>query len=362
MAKGRIIRTVTRTIARPVINHRQKKAAGLKVSQIKSVLIVKPDHLGDLMVTAPAVAALKKYFSKASITLASNANGVKLFYDLGLIDHHLEYDGASMEREKGALFRQTRKIRQHSFDLVVNFRHDFRENMAVSFFKGKYYCTYEHKGTALFATHPAPVPSEEIYEVENHLDLVAELGVIKIPWTVPIANEAKDEIAKLLGNGKWVMMHPQARTFAKQWPMERFGELAGKINENGFGVVLVGGAEDSKVCEKLTREMDNGLNLAGQIDFPKLFALAEKTGLFVGVDSFVMHAAYAVGASGVAIFSGTNSDRRWAPPGFTVVKQEVECAPCALETCAVQGHPCLVQIDTQTVFEALLPYLKGGGA
>ena len=330
---------------------------------IRSIMVLKADHLGDLMLAAPAAFSLKKVFERAKIVLAGTRQGARLYRTLGLIDDEIFIEGPSVKRRAlHSIIGDIMKIRRMRFDLVVNMRHDFRDILFTSALKGRYLCTYDHKGLGRLATHVAPPPDDNRYERENHLRLVEILGVKSAPFVVPEDPNAAESVRQRFGGERYVVLHPVARTPAKQWPLERFRELALALEEKELRVACVGGPEDEELCGQAIAGIDGARNLAGELSFTELFALLRKAEGFAGVDSFVMHAAAAVGLPGVAIFSGTNVQSRWAPPEMSVVSHATDCAPCRLENCNVAGHPCMNEIDVKFVVEAMEGILERGGA
>lgn len=351
-----------RTLIEPVRWVCSKKAARFDPERIASILVLKADHLGDLMTAAPAVRSLANHFPQARITLAGSNTGADLYRALGLIHDAIGLAGPSIRVPSWrGLFRIASVIRRQKFDLVVNFRHDIHDIIFAFMCKGRFLCTYDHKGLGALATHPGQAPLEDVYEAENHLRLVRNLGVEPVPLDVPPDSAAEKRVAMLLGQGRWTVLHPVARTPAKQWPMSAFAELAKRLVDRGMQVVCVGDVEDRGPCEAVLGGLAGSLNLAGRLSFSELFALLRKANNFVGVDSFVMHAAHAIDLPAVAIFSGTNLSKRWAPPSVRVIANPVPCAPCHLERCNVDGHPCLVSLPVDRVIEALDAQPDQGG-
>lgn len=335
----------------------------IPTEDVKSVLILKADHLGDLMLAAQAVASIRAAFPDAKFTLASGREGGELYRALSLVDETIQIEGPSIRGN--SMFRglnDIRKIRGEKFDLVVNLRHDFRDIIFASMLKGKYFCSYDHKGLAFNATHKIPAPDPNLYEAQNHLKCVDALKIKAVNWRPPAFSHDESDPRRITGREKIAVIHPSARTPAKQWSVDRFASLAGKLDEAGFGVVCIGSERDGELCGRVINSISDGANLAGRIDFKQMFAVLQRADLFVGVDSFVMHAAAACSVPGVAIFSGTNISARWAPPGIRVVKNPVPCAPCSLENCNVDGHPCLEGITVTMVKDSVNMVVKQLGS
>lgn len=319
---------------------------------IRKILVLKGDHLGDLMLAVPAVDSVKRAFPDASITLASSKQGESLYRALKLIDEHILFSSPGLVGYPiGSYARLIRKIRSERFDLIINFRHDFRDILISQFLGGRFLCTYDHKGVGLLADFRALPGSETKYEAENNLNLVSMMGIEKSIYKVPLDQKAEKYIKKKCDNGRWIVLHPFSRTPAKQWPISNFSHLAALLSEADYHVACVGGKSDRAKSTELLKDCKRSVDFTGRISFEQLFSLLHMSIAFIGIDSFVMHAAKATDTNGLAIFSGTNRQIRWAPAGFSIVNNPVDCAPCGLENCTVQGHPCLTEITVERVME-----------
>lgn len=106
----------------------------------------------------------------------------------------------------------------------------------------------------------------------------------------------------LSGNRKIALLHPGPTTWEnKNWPMERFAEISAWLNGRGWRVGVVGGS-------RLARPFHTAVDLGGMTTINKLAALMEKAQLFIGLDSFPMHCAQAMGVPTIGLFGPTLSD------------------------------------------------------
>lgn len=342
------------------MNSQDSPSAFWNERDIRKILVLKGDHLGDLMLAAPAVYSIKAAFPKALITLASFSHGESLYSSMGLIANHVLYSSPGLQGyPSNRYFQFIKKMRSEKFDLIVNFRHDFRDILLAQVLGGKVLCTYDHKGTGSLADFKLKPDSDSKYEADNHLDLVSAMGIQKIRLNIPEDKQAEQYIRSKCGNHRWVVLHPFARTQAKQWSFEKFSHLIHLISNAGYRVACVGGNSDRSISEELLGNLQDVENFTGRLPFEKLFSLLKRADAFIGIDSFVAHAAQATKTKGLVIFSGTSKVKKWAPPEFLVAGNTVECAPCGLEQCKIPEHPCLAEISVENVMEKFLR-LTGG--
>ena len=110
------------------------------------------------------------------------------------------------------------------------------------------------------------------------------------------------------GNGRFVVMAPSAGWGAKEWPVERFGEVAARLSRDGFRVLVNAEAAGGGKAEAVVRASE-GAAVAVPCTIAELIALLRRASLFVGGDTGPMHLADALGVPLVALFGPTDPAR-----------------------------------------------------
>jgi heptosyltransferase-2 len=160
--------------------------------------------------------------------------------------------------------------------------------------------------------------------------------------------------------GTYVVFAPGAAYgSAKQWPPDRFAELASLIiRHTDWQVVLVGSHADQGVCAAIAAAEPRLVNLCGQTDLAALARILADARAVVTNDSGAMHLAGAVAARVIAVFGATNEHRTSplspgpdAPPPV-ILTHPVWCRPCMLRECPID-HRCMTGIGAARVFSAL---------
>jgi heptosyltransferase-2 len=157
---------------------------------------------------------------------------------------------------------------------------------------------------------------------------------------------------------------------AKQWPPERFAELAAALwRTRGLATVVVGAGGDAAASGELREalaHLPGGrpastalVDLVSRTDLATLAAVLERARAVVANDSGAMHLAGAVGTPVVAIFGATN-EHHTAPlvasldqPPPRLAIHDVWCRPCMLRECPL-GHRCMRGVSAAQVL-ALIP-------
>jgi heptosyltransferase-3 len=156
------------------------------------------------------------------------------------------------------------------------------------------------------------------------------------------------------GSG-YAVLHLGAAYFTKQWPAERFLDLARWLRrEQGLEPVLLTGPEQSGLPAGM-REFPVMENLS----LGEMLSLVKGADLFVGNDSGPAHAAAAFGVPCVVIFGSSNSSV-WRPwnARSAVVETAWDCKPCPGDRCYAFDRPrCILSVETEAVRQAIAAVL-----
>ena len=159
-----------------------------------------------------------------------------------------------------------------------------------------------------------------------------------------------------------VVIHPGSGSNAKNWPRERFADLAGRLSGEGEAVILIEGEAETEAAAGPGGEGRWAVaGIVRDAGLPELAALLSRCGAFIGNDSGVSHLAALLGLPAAVIF-GPTDPALWAPLGKTVeiVRAATDCAPCTPERRAACGKRiCLEAIGVERVLAALLRARKG---
>jgi ADP-heptose:LPS heptosyltransferase len=156
----------------------------------------------------------------------------------------------------------------------------------------------------------------------------------------------------------------------KQWPPERFAQVAGHLaRDYGATIVLTGAAEERPLVDAMRTALEGlpVIDVSGSIDLPTLAAVLERLDLYVTGDTGPMHLAGAVGTPVVAVF-GPSDPVRYALRGGhdRVVRIDLPCSPCNRirrppERCVGHTPDCLAFVAAERVTEAAVDVLHSTG-
>ena len=332
---------------------------------MRRVLVVKPDHVGDLMLAIPALARLRARFPGARIDVLGRPDVHAFTVAHGLADRVLPFDSPWLDRVAPRVEDWPRiaslvaALRQERYDLAVNLRHDFRDLLLTALCGAAYRLSYDHRGLARWVTHSPGPPDPDGHETERWTRLLEFAGIPEADDFRPRIGQADREaaarvLAPLAAGRPRVAVHVRSRRAAKNWPAASWVSLLRAITGDlNASVVLVGSADDREAHAALLAE--HVVDAAGAFELATLPALLAECRALVGVDSGPAHLAARIGLPTVVIFSGVDLAARWRPAGerVEVLENAVPCAPCRLRECDVPGHPCMAGIGADAVARAL---------
>lgn len=297
-------------------------------ADIKKILVMRIDPLGDLIMTRPALHALKQAYPHAQIDLLVSEEIAPLLEDsrevrniLGMKTHWFK-----PKKKFAEIFAEKKRlkemIRREKYDIAIDFRGDLRNILFLKCSGIKHVLGYGITGGG-FLLSGTEKYGWDSHQVLVNLKLLNQLGIQTLPRVYPFTYSAarKERFWKTLGsdlnpNAKFrVTFHTGAGLQSKCWPQDSFREVLNQtLALPGAEAVVIGtAAEKELLAVDLT---DPRLrDFRGKTDLGDLPILFDACHLHVGNDSGPGHLAAAQGISVVSLFSGTNAPEVWKPWG-----------------------------------------------
>ncbi|MBN2021377.1 MAG: lipopolysaccharide heptosyltransferase II [Pirellulales bacterium] len=337
---------------------------------MQSILVVQLDHMGDAVLSSGMLAALRKRYPDARIDVLAGAWNRALFEAMPEVDRVFASRVNRFSRAGRLGWAMATcwwgwRLRRERYDLGIDVRGEFPLALLLWLAGARRRLGWAAGGGGFLLTDSAAyVPDRP--EVESRRALLAQLGIEAVEDDVrprlrpPVA--ARRTVDKLLAESNvaapFLVLHVSAGTPAKQWPIEHWRELLGRlILRGGRELVLVGSRADRIIARRILegRDWPGARDWTGRLGVMELAALLERAAALVGADSGPAHLAAAVDTPVVALFSGTNCPEQWQPVGrgVTVLRHDAPCRPCHREVCPVAGHPCMRGLLPEAVARAV---------
>lgn len=343
----------------------------------RRVLVVRLDNLGDLLMTTPAIAALREGLpDDARITLLCSRATSQALPHLPDVNEAIVYDAPWVKGEGGHRApRQDHELigqlAARGFDAAVIFTVYTQSALPAALM-----CRLA--GIPLRLAHCRenpydlltdwvldPEPASGIrHEVERQLALVARLGFRTEDARLLFRTRALDEASleeRLYELGvdrgqPYVVVHPGATASSRRYPAERFGVAADAIvHATGAAILYTGSRAEEELVRRAQASMRvPSYSLAGRLSLGEFAVLLRDARLLVSNNSGPVHLAAALATPVVDLYALTNPQHTpWQVPS-RVLNHDVPCRNCLKSVCPQGHHDCLLKVEPDAVVRAAL--------
>jgi predicted lipopolysaccharide heptosyltransferase III len=326
-----------------------------------NILLLQLRRIGDLILTTPAIDALRERFPDSRITLAISNECRELGPAISNVDRIFIIRRTL--RDIGVFFAAA----GGKFDCCIDFTQNDRSAL-LTFLSGarKRIASYqvEKKSERRSRVYNELVQQRmrELHTLDYHLALLDPLGIQgfapKLHLAIP--SEADEKAGRLrrdarIGN-PFVVFHPGAARVEKFWQAERWARVIDRLRSHWhFDVVLTGSSSEfeqeqiRRIKASLRRP---AVDLSGKTDLLTLAALIARAQLLVTVDSAPMHLAAATHTPQVVLFGLTNPFH-WRPRESPASILQGESGAPVTEFSFKQKGASMNQISTESVIDAI---------
>jgi ADP-heptose:LPS heptosyltransferase len=332
------------------------------------LLLLQLKRIGDLVLTAPAVAALRAHSPGIRITLATTEACSPLVPAIPGVERNLVLPKKGL----GADF--WKRIAFGNYDACLDFTGTDRSALATLLsgapqrigFSG----TRQAPLRSMVYTHPVQSQVRDHHTVDHHLHLLGGLKTrpahgfkepVEPPLEVP--QEASETARSLLGDRPFFVAHAGTARPEKYWVADRWAKVIEQLQQrHGLRCVLTGGRDPfelehlQRIQEALKQPV---LDLSGKLDLPTFAAVIERARLCLSCDTGAVHVAAAFRVPQVALYGPTNPFH-WRPrhSNAVVISASSPSEPLRDFSPRMKGAP-MSQLDVAVVAEAAHQLLSG---
>jgi ADP-heptose:LPS heptosyltransferase len=376
---------------------RRKRTPPLSAPRI---LLIRPDHLGDLVMTTPILQALREALPQAHITMMVGPWSSEVVARHPAVDRLITCPFPGFRRGTQGpldpyilLFRTAQQLRRNHYDLAINLRPDFWWGAALLYLA----CIPRRIGYAImpgtpFLTHALPFTPPEHATVSNLRLVSAALQVIgnaplAEPYTpdrypqqfIPTPQERQVIIQRLQQAGiaeetPIAVIHPGSGAAVKLWRPEAWASCATRLSSSStmpLRIVLTGSQKERPLLEAIAQGMPATVTpplLLTDLTVGQLAAILAHAQLVLGVDSGPLHLAVAQQTPTIHIFGPTDA-RIFGPWGnpqrHRLIASTQRCPTCPVIPCGrldfapeeLDAHLCVRLVTEQRVEQVWLSLL-----
>lgn len=339
----------------------QKKEEVPGSIEIKSILAIRIDRIGDLVVSLPALELLRQVFPLAKVSILVRKGNDALLAGIPWVNEVITYQG---------FFKALNIFKQRQFDLAIDFLMDYQIKTALLAYlsKAKLVAGFDIEFRGRFFNLKLKPRQDKRHISQHILDLARvfmksysglDIPNVSLFPKIPILDKNKDYIKFFLKEKGipeedfLVGIHPGGYYPTQRWPIERFSQLADRLIQryNARLIILGSYDEDKLVSRMVTLMRQEALKVIG-LSLDKLATIISLTDLFICNNSGPLHIACAVGTPTVSTMGPTDPDL-WYPQGdeHVVIRHDLACSPCSRPFC--RQHTCMQSISVKEMEEAV---------
>jgi lipopolysaccharide heptosyltransferase II len=307
--------------------------------QVKHILCIRPDNMGDVLMTQPALKALKETYG-AQITMLTSSMGEEITRYMPEIDDTLVYDlpwvKKPLTKHSETIDSVVEQLKKSAFDGAIIFT-AFSQNPIPSIMLAymahiPLRLAYCRENTYELLTHW--VADKEPFDgikhgVERNLDLVKAIGATTQNTALSLTyNKTKEKKAMQILQKEgvslekpWLLLHPGVSEEKRQYPPARFVEAAKQIrNTLDYQIILTGNKKESLLTKHMQKEIGKyAFSVSGKMDLETFIALIASSPLLISNNTGPVHIAAAVQTPVVDVYARTNPEHTpWEVPSHVL--------------------------------------------
>lgn len=318
-------------------------------AEVRRILVITLSNLGDIILTTPVIASLRREFPASRIDVLVGPAGKEVFekdrniFKVIIYDKHMPIAGKR---------RLQLKLKKLNYDLVVDLR-----NTVFGLLIGPKYrtATIQH------------FPPHIVHSIDRHLHRLRSIGIESCERRPYLHITQEDEayvsgLMKASGvREKFVAISPGAKSHLKRWTQEGFAAVADRLaGECKADIVFIGSGEDETIVSGVIKKMKHKPhNFTSKTNIRQLGSLLKRSKLLITNDSAPLHLGCALGARVLAVF-GPTDPKKYGPVGEfdVVINKKLSCSPCEDAVCRF-NYECMSLITPEDIFDSAKMLVEG---
>ena len=342
----------------------------LRYFQMKNILLIRLSSLGDIVLTSPAIRAVRQHFPHAHISMLVGKQSADLFTENPHLDEVIPFDRMSKNKDTLEMVRMVRILREREFELALDFQRKVRTSL-LAYLSGVKCRVGYHQPNGFLCTVRVPRQQVNKHVIDHYFDL---LHAVNIPTPsreleLFLAESDRDYVREILNTQQDLMpsqitesnpikvgLFPGAGWKLREWMPDRFAAIGDRIAKHfGARILIFGGPGERELVNHVADLMTTTpLAFTEAFGIRQFAALIEQCDLFITNDTGPMHIAAAVQTPTISLF-GPGNHVRFQPlnPIHTTIRHHVPCNPCKQFTDKCKDNICMKLITVDEVWETV---------
>jgi len=325
----------------------------LEWTEAQNIVAMRLDNIGDVIMTSPALRAIKENLPHCHLTLMASPGGAQAADLLPWVNDVLPWrvlwqDLGKLEFNPAREWQLVTTLGNRAFDAVIIFT-SFSQSPhpagVIAMLAGIPLRLGESKEAGGVLTTEVAAASDEMHQVERNLRLIESVGlrVGDRSLTIQIPENAQHTAMNYLQKqgldptSPYLLWNPWTSCPSRNYDPARFGAATKQLAKiTGWPVVVTGVAKDRDRSEPLLAALGSyGIDLIGATSLSEMAALVAAAQLVLTNNTSTLHLADATRTPSVILFAGTEYESQWRPRHgpSRLLRRSTPCSPCYAFTC-----------------------------
>lgn len=275
----------------------------------QNILVIDFGQLGDVVLSLPALRAIREKFPAAKITVAVGKSCAQLIDLAEIADDKIVVDRVKL-RDSNKFWsilqmgKLVKDVRAKQFDFVIDL-HSLTETNLLGFASGagkRLFARRDRRSIDFLSSFAPPKEDRRKHATDRYLDVLKPLEIEDADHRAILTPRREDlEFTEKLWEkhkleGLTVGLFPGAGHPSRRWQLEKFGELADFLARNdGIKIAVFLGPEERNLEGEIKQKFPQKTVVFDKLSLPQLIAAQQRLSVFVSNDTGPMHLAAAVG-------------------------------------------------------------------
>ncbi|MCX6639888.1 MAG: lipopolysaccharide heptosyltransferase II [bacterium] len=333
-----------------------------------SVLVIQTAFIGDVVLVIPLLAALYDAWPTTSLDVMVRPPANNLLETLPFLRQVISYDKYGDQRGFGSFIKLSNKLKKIGYDLALVPHRSLRSGVLARL-AGIPRRIGFNRGAGRFF-HSTIVPyDQQLHEIDRNLSLLSAIQITGAsrPPQVVSSEEDLHVVDRLLPQMKGedvIALAPGSAWLTKCWPDESYIAIGRLLMQDGFRLLLVGGKEDTMLCDRIQKALNQDCqSMAGQTTPRQTIEALRRCRLLISNDSAPTHFGVAAGCKVLTLFGSTSPKFGFGPYGSANRSFGIDlyCRPCTdhgRNACPEAHFRCMKELSPEMVFNQVKEMLS----
>lgn len=329
---------------------------------VRSILVIKPRAIGDVLLSTVVLPNLRNAFPDARIGFLTEGAAGDIIRDNPYVDDPIIFHPA-----RDSYLSLLRLLRSRRFDLVFDLFCNPRSAQMAFATGAPVRVGYPFRGRAWAYNVHVETRADRVHNTEFNLDALAavDIPVTERRLCFPLPEDRLRRLGEALRplrtrSGPLIALNPSGTWESKRWDLPSFARLGDLLAErHDANILLLWGPGEEDDVERILRDMQYPAHKAPPTTIGELGALLAHCDFTISNDSGPMHISASVETPTLGIFGPTNPllQGPFGPRNAWVRLEGLDCLGCNLTQCAI-GKICMRDLAPETVHAAFLAMME----